>query len=409
MGGKGSGRPPSIGTLIKRAAPQGIAVGTAPELVLPNFAGVKSEALRTSTVDITGSGAGGHIIQEEGLDLTARTYLNFSGAAVTAYDDSGNDTTHISITSSGTTQEQVEDWVGAMFSGNTETLITATYQDADGTIDLVVDNDLANYSNTTSAFITASSSDALTNKSGSNSQWTNDEGYITATLTNEQVQDIVGAMVSSNTETLITVTYQDTDGTIDFVVDNDLSNYSNATTGFLTAATVEAQVDHDNIVNTHNLTTDIDHDQLTNYSANEHIDWTNAASNFKTTGNIQGAELSGSSLVGVSGAVMMMAKDPDAVQSGVLGDVYIPYPMTISTGRILSQTSGAMTVNVWVDSVSNFPPTSADSVGDIILSSGTSTSTSLSTSLSAGDVVRFNCSGASTVSGAAIVLEGVRG
>jgi hypothetical protein len=36
--------------------------------------------------------------------------------------------------------EQVQDIVGAMFSGNTETNITATYQDADGTIDLVATN-----------------------------------------------------------------------------------------------------------------------------------------------------------------------------------------------------------------------------------------------------------------------------
>lgn len=36
--------------------------------------------------------------------------------------------------------EQVQDIVGAMFSGNTETNITATYQDADGTIDLVSTN-----------------------------------------------------------------------------------------------------------------------------------------------------------------------------------------------------------------------------------------------------------------------------
>lgn len=40
-------------------------------------------------------------------------------------------------------------------------------------------------------------------------------------------------MLAGNTETLITVTYQDSDGTIDFVVDNDLSNYSNATTNFI--------------------------------------------------------------------------------------------------------------------------------------------------------------------------------
>ena len=33
--------------------------------------------------------------------------------------------------------EEVQDIVGAMFTGNTETNITATYQDSDGTIDLV--------------------------------------------------------------------------------------------------------------------------------------------------------------------------------------------------------------------------------------------------------------------------------
>jgi len=51
-----------------------------------------------------------------------------------------------------------------------------------------------------------------------NNQLTNGAGYITATLTNEQVQDIVGGMVSGNTESGITVTYQDGDGTLDFSV-----------------------------------------------------------------------------------------------------------------------------------------------------------------------------------------------
>ena len=39
---------------------------------------------------------------------------------------------------SSLTTEQVQDIVGGMFTGNTETNITATYQDSDGTIDLVV-------------------------------------------------------------------------------------------------------------------------------------------------------------------------------------------------------------------------------------------------------------------------------
>lgn len=66
--------------------------------------------------------------------------------------------------------------------------------------------------------VTPSSTDTFTNKSGNISQWTNDSGYITATLTNEEVEDIVGGMVAGNTETGIAVTYQDADGTLDFVV-----------------------------------------------------------------------------------------------------------------------------------------------------------------------------------------------
>ena len=44
-------------------------------------------------------------------------------------------------------------------------------------------------------------------------------------FTTERAQDVTGGMVTGNTETRITVTYQDGDGTIDFVVDNDLGNY----------------------------------------------------------------------------------------------------------------------------------------------------------------------------------------
>ena len=61
-----------------------------------------------------------------------------------------------------------------------------------------------------------------------------DAGYITSTLSEEQVEDYVGGMLTSNTTTLITVTYQDSDGTIDFVVNDDLSAYDNTTSQFVT-------------------------------------------------------------------------------------------------------------------------------------------------------------------------------
>lgn len=85
----------------------------------------------------------------------------------------------------------------------------------------------------------ASATVTFTNKSGAISQWTNDSGYITATLTQEQVEDYAGAMFTGNTETLITATYQDADGTIDLVVDNDLANYSNTNSAFITASSTD--------------------------------------------------------------------------------------------------------------------------------------------------------------------------
>jgi hypothetical protein len=89
--------------------------------------------------------------------------------------------------------ERIQDIAGAMVTGNTETLITVTYQDADGTIDFVVDNDLANYSNTTSAFITASSTDTLTNKTF-NANGTGNS------LSNVEVADFAGSAIVTEAE-----------------------------------------------------------------------------------------------------------------------------------------------------------------------------------------------------------------
>ena len=49
------------------------------------------------------------------------------------------------------------------------------------------------------------------------------------TLTDEQVQDIVGAMVSGNTETNISVTYDDSSGKLNFVSTDTNTTYSEAT------------------------------------------------------------------------------------------------------------------------------------------------------------------------------------
>ena len=113
--------------------------------------------------------------KELAFDRSAdKLYINDAGSIVDLTGSASLDT------------EAVQDIVGAMFTSNTETRISATYQDGDGTIDLVVDDMTAD----------------------TNTQ-----------LSTEEVQDIVGAMFSSNTETGIDVSYVDGDGTIDLTVD----------------------------------------------------------------------------------------------------------------------------------------------------------------------------------------------
>ena len=59
------------------------------------------------------------------------------------------------------TSEEVQDLIGAMFSSNTETGIAATYQDADGTIDLVVGT-LNQDTTGTAATVTGAAQSAIT-------------------------------------------------------------------------------------------------------------------------------------------------------------------------------------------------------------------------------------------------------
>ena len=105
--------------------------------------------------------------------------------------------------------EVIQDTVGAMFSSNTETGITATYQDSDGTVDLVIgtlNQDTSGNAATATALETARTIHGVSFDGTGNIDLS------------EVIQDTVGAMFSGNTETNITATYQDSDGTIDLDV-----------------------------------------------------------------------------------------------------------------------------------------------------------------------------------------------
>jgi len=199
----------------------------------------------------------------------------------------------------GKTEEEIEDIVGGMVSGNTETDITVEYDDNNGKLNFTVNNTIARLddpdftgtptaptaavdTNTTqiasTAFVqaqinsditalnlgTASQSDtgdflaanaSIDNLSnvdistnapqdgqvlkwdGSNFVPANDIDTNTQ-LSDEQVQDIIGAMVSGNTETDITVEYNDDNGKLNFSVDNTIARLNDPDfTGTPTAPT----------------------------------------------------------------------------------------------------------------------------------------------------------------------------
>jgi hypothetical protein len=126
--------------------------------------------------------------------------------------------------------EEIQDTVGAMFTGNTESGITVAYDDADGTVDFTVGTLNQN-----------TSGNAATATALATSRTIHGVGFDgTANIDlSEVVQDTVGAMFTSNTESGITVAYQDADGTVDFTVGTLNQNTTGSAATLTTARTIQ--------------------------------------------------------------------------------------------------------------------------------------------------------------------------
>ncbi|MCP3698307.1 MAG: hypothetical protein GY920_07115 [Aliivibrio sp.] len=159
--------------------------------------------------------------------------LKFNGSAV-------NTDTNTQLST-----EEVQDIAGPLVAtGGTKTLITVTYDDANNDMDFVVDNNLANYDNSSAGFLTAHPSiSAASSSDNSGRTYIQDitldsnghvTGLVTATetvtdtntqLSTEEVQDIAGPLVATGgTKTGITITYDDANNDMDFVVDHDAAS-----------------------------------------------------------------------------------------------------------------------------------------------------------------------------------------
>ena len=131
-----------------------------------------------------------------------------------------------------TLAETIADTVGAMVSSNTETNITVTYEDSDNTLDFVI--------GTLNQSTSGNAATATALETARTIHGVSFDGTANIDLS-EVVQDTVGAMFSSNTETNITATYQDADGTIDLVIgtlNQDTTGNAATATALETARTI---------------------------------------------------------------------------------------------------------------------------------------------------------------------------
>ncbi len=142
----------SLGTLSSLTV-SGAMNGTLSTAAQPNITSVGTlSSLSTSgNISITGSNnelrlyEGANYVGFEAPALSADKIwvlpaADGSNGQVLTTDGSGN----LSFAAGGKSTEEIQDIVGAMFTNNTETRGSLTYQDGDGTIDLVVDDMTAN-------------------------------------------------------------------------------------------------------------------------------------------------------------------------------------------------------------------------------------------------------------------------
>ena len=102
----------------------------------------------------------------------------------------------------------------------------------------------------------------------------------------------------------------------------------------------------------------------------------------------------------------------NAITTGVKGYVSRPYNFKIVGWVILADASGSIVIDVWKDTLGNFPPTVADTITGTekpTLSSQTNNTdtslTSWTTAYTAGDVLGFNVDSATTVTKVTLILN----
>ena len=185
---------------------------------------IDSEELQVKAGGITNSMLAGSIAASKLAGSIGNSLL--SNSAITIDGTSVSLGGSISTNNTQLTTEEVQDIVGNMVTGNTETGVAVTYEDSDGTLDFVIGSGVITNAMLAGSIANDKLAGSIANAKLANSSITIDGntvalgGSVTTNntqLTQENVEDFVGGMLDG-TETGISVSYDDTDGNLDFVV-----------------------------------------------------------------------------------------------------------------------------------------------------------------------------------------------
>ena len=211
-----------------------LAVGVDDSSIEIDTDSLQVEASGITNAMLAGSIAASKLAGSIGNSLLSNSAITIDGTSVPL---GGSITT----TNTQLTQEQVEDIVGGMLDG-TETGISVSYDDTDGNIDFVIGSGAITNAMLAGSIANDKLAGSIANAKLANSSITIDGqsvalgGSVTTTntqLSTENVEDIVGGMLDG-TETGISVSYDDTNGNLDFVVANSDFELTGDVTGSVT-------------------------------------------------------------------------------------------------------------------------------------------------------------------------------
>ena len=184
---------------------------------------------------LAGSIAASKLAGSIGNSLLSNSAITIDGTSVSLGGSISTNNTQL-------TTEQVQDIVGGMVTGNTETGVAVTYEDGDGTLDFVIGSGVITNAMLAGSIANDKLAGSIANAKLANSSITIDGqsvalgGSVTTNntqLTQENVEDFVGGMLDG-TETGISVSYDDTDGNLDFVVADSDFELTGDVTGSVT-------------------------------------------------------------------------------------------------------------------------------------------------------------------------------